>query len=81
MGQQLALQTPEGGVIPIRVTKKTEETATLDMNHELAGKALTFEVEIIGLREASAEELSSGMTASKLSESMSDCCRNGTCSS
>ena len=81
VGQRLALQTPDGQVIPLRVTEKTDETATLDMNHELAGKALTFEVEIIELREASAEEISRGMTTAQISESESDCCRAGTCSS
>ena len=81
VGQTLALQTPEGRVIPLRVTEKTEESATLDMNHELAGKSLTFEVEIVALREAEAEEISQGMTSAQLSDMENDCCRTGTCSS
>ena len=81
VGQRLALRTPQGQVIPLLVTEKTEETATLDMNHELAGKALTFEVKIIQLREASAEEISQGVIGAQSFESESDCCRAGTCSS
>lgn len=79
VGDRLALQAPDGQVIPIRVTEKNEETATLDMNHELAGESLTFEVEIIEVRQANDEEISSGMTIDQLS-STSDCCASGTCS-
>ena len=81
VGQSLAIQTPEGQVIPIRVTEKTEESATLDMNHKLAGKALTFEVEIVALRDAEAEEISRGMVRPHSSNMESDCCRTGSCSS
>ena len=36
------------------------DTVMLDANHPLAGEDLTFEVEIISVREATAEELSHG---------------------
>ncbi|MBM3874176.1 MAG: peptidylprolyl isomerase [Verrucomicrobia bacterium] len=36
------------------------ETVTLDGNHPLAGVALTFDVEVVSIRAASAEELAHG---------------------
>lgn len=44
----------------VRVSKVTATHATLDANHELAGQDLTFDVEITGLRDATAEELDHG---------------------
>lgn len=80
IGDQLALQTPEGQVIPLRITAMTQDTATLDMNHKLAGEGLTFAVEVLSVREASSEELEKGMTSDQMAESESDCCKSGTCS-
>ena len=37
------------------------------MNHELAGESLTFEVEIIEVRQANDEEISSGIIIDQLS--------------
>ena len=81
VGVTLTLQAPTGQVFQLRVVEMTEESATLDMNHRLAGEELTFEVEVIGVREANAEELSRGMTMDQISESESDCCKTGSCSS
>jgi FKBP-type peptidyl-prolyl cis-trans isomerase SlyD len=59
-GDQLAAQTPSGHVIPLVVAEVGDESAMLDMNHELAGEALTFEVSVIEVRAATEEELSHG---------------------
>ena len=59
-GDKLAAQAPNGQVIPLSVTEVNEDTATLDMNHELAGESLTFEVEVIEVREATTEEIAHG---------------------
>ncbi len=45
----------EGTVMEI-----TEDTIVVDFNAPLAGKTLNFEVQIVGLREATAEELEHG---------------------
>ena len=58
VGDQLAAQTPDGLVIPLTVVAVGEDVATLDANPDLAGEALTFEVRVLEVREASAEELS-----------------------
>lgn len=60
VGDELAAQTPSGHVIPLTVSAVGEETATLDMNHELAGEALTFEVTVVEVRAATEEELAHG---------------------
>jgi FKBP-type peptidyl-prolyl cis-trans isomerase SlyD len=36
------------------------DEAVLDANHPLAGKTLTFDVEVLDVREATAEELAHG---------------------
>jgi len=42
IGDQLALTTPEGQQIPVRVTDVSADGVTLDANHPLAGEDLTF---------------------------------------
>ena len=42
---------------PLTVTKVTPTHVTLDANHPLAGMDLTFDVEVTGMREATADEL------------------------
>lgn len=50
-GQTIGLQDPTGRQMMAFVKKMTEETVTLDMNHPLAGKELTFEVKIVEINE------------------------------
>jgi peptidylprolyl isomerase len=38
------------------ITAVTEETVTVDFNHDLAGERLTFELKLLDVREASVEE-------------------------
>jgi FKBP-type peptidyl-prolyl cis-trans isomerase SlyD len=59
VGMQLQAQA-EDGVQVFTIKAIGEETATLDGNHPLAGEALTFDVEVVGVKEASAEELEHG---------------------
>ena len=47
VGQHPVLATPDGRPVPCVVVDKDEETITFDMNHELAGQALTFEIELL----------------------------------
>ncbi|MCW8945416.1 MAG: peptidylprolyl isomerase [Sedimenticola sp.] len=47
IGAQLQAQGPDGQVFRLVVIELDETTATLDGNHPLAGKALTFELELV----------------------------------
>jgi len=47
----------EQGVRPVTVVKVGGKVVDVDTNHPHAGKTLTFDIEITGVREASAEEL------------------------
>ena len=46
-----------GGELPGMIISFDDEEVTVDFNHPLAGKALTFEVTVADLRPATAEEL------------------------
>ncbi len=61
VGMQLAAQGPHG-VIPVVIADIKKDTVMVDFNHPLAGKDLVFEIEVVGVRDASAEELSHGHT-------------------
>lgn len=52
IGMSFMVQTPDGQEIPVSITEITEETITLDANHPLAGKDLTFDIEVITLKAA-----------------------------
>jgi FKBP-type peptidyl-prolyl cis-trans isomerase SlyD len=56
VGMRFVAQTPDGP-LTVFVTAVTDETVTVDANHPLAGKKLTFDVRIETVREATEEEL------------------------
>lgn len=47
VGTVLQMQSPDGGVTIVVVKDLDEETVTLDANHPLAGKDLTFEINLL----------------------------------
>ncbi len=49
VGQNLQMQGQDGQPIPVRVTEVSEESVTIDANHPLAGKDLTFEIELVAV--------------------------------
>jgi FKBP-type peptidyl-prolyl cis-trans isomerase SlyD len=50
----------QNGPVSVVVTAVTEQTATVDGNHPLAGEVLHFDVRIVDVRPASEEELAHG---------------------
>ena len=49
IGQRLELTQMDDQTILVTVTDKTDTTMTLDANHPLAGKELTFDIELVGI--------------------------------
>lgn len=66
-GMVFFAQTP-AGAIPLRIQKVEEDLVTIDMNHELAGKVLHFDIEVLSASPLSEEELK------KLEEGDHHCC-------
>jgi len=50
----------EGNMHIATITAVGEKTATVDMNHPLAGETLHFDVEVMDVRDATAEEMEHG---------------------
>ena len=48
-GTRLQMKTPDGRDVGVTVVSADEETVTLDANHPLAGKDLTFAIELVGV--------------------------------
>ena len=60
VGMQYIASAPDGTKMPFTITEIREEDVTIDFNHPLAGKDLSFEVELLNVRDATAEEISHG---------------------
>ena len=56
VGMQLAAQSPNG-TIPVIITEIKKDKVVVDFNHPLAGKDLTFNIEVVDVRKATKEEL------------------------
>ncbi|HRN50598.1 MAG TPA: peptidylprolyl isomerase [Anaerolineales bacterium] len=60
IGMELEVKDEDGNDLYGRILAITEETVTMDFNHPLAGKTLEFEVTVVGLRAATADEQAHG---------------------
>lgn len=61
VGMSVLMEDEEGYLFEAMIKEVTADTVVLDLNHELAGKVLTYNVEVIDLREAEEEELAAGI--------------------
>ncbi len=50
VGMVMQMKMPNNQIAMMRITKVTEKSVTVDMNHPLAGKTLTFEIEIVDVK-------------------------------
>lgn len=77
VGMQFMAQVPWGEQ-PVEVIKVEDDGITLDGNHPLAGETLQFAVEVVEIRDASAEEIEQGVVApAEQEKSEGGCC--GSC--
>jgi len=60
VGEVLPLQDNQGNQFRAVVIEVTPEAVVADLNHPMAGKTLNFDIEILAVRPATAEELSHG---------------------
>ncbi len=58
-GMEFQMNTETGPLI-IRVIEVNDSQVLVDGNHPLAGESLTFDVEVVDVRDASAEEIEHG---------------------
>jgi len=58
-GAEVQAETPDGPITFTVVAIENDE-AVLDANHPLAGKTLTFDIHVLEVRDATAEELAHG---------------------
>ena len=76
MGMSLYGQGEDGSTVQVIVKEIGEDSVVIDFNHPLAGKELMFSVTINNIREASAEELLSGVPVENMVDD-SGCCGTG----
>ncbi len=60
IGAEAMFENEEGETITMKVTKIENGEVTLDANHPFAGKTVVFRMTIVGVRDATAQEVSSG---------------------
>lgn len=60
VGRQFQAQAPNGAPMVITVVAVEGDKVTIDGNHPLAGVPLHFDVRVLNVREASAEEIAHG---------------------
>ena len=56
-GMQFQAQSPEGEMMTLTIVEIEDDTIITDANHALAGKTLHFDIKVVNVRDASAEEL------------------------
>lgn len=59
-GMEFIVETEEGYDIEAKVIEIEDDNITVDYNHPFAGKNLLFEIEVLGVREATPSELEHG---------------------
>lgn len=60
VGMRLQAQDQNGNTFSVHVAQIEGNEVVIDGNHPLAGMPLTFEIEIVAIRDATAEELQHG---------------------
>lgn len=72
-GEFIQIQNYNGEIMAAQAVEVNDVEITLDANHQLAGKTLTFDVEVVSIREATIDELANGHPF------IESCCVSGSC--
>ena len=67
----------QGETVQVLVKSFTDNEVTIDYNHPMAGKSLMFSVTILSLRDASEEEVQTGVVGGMAAMSSGGCCGGG----
>jgi len=73
VGQMLMLTNQDGQQMPATVDRIEAESVVFDLNHPLAGKALTFTVEVVGISN-SPSQACAGCGGSCAADGTEGCC-------
>ena len=63
IGAEVEMMNDEGDAMKFTVTQIEDGKLTVDGNHPMAGKAITFHIKVAGIRDATPEELVNGVEA------------------
>jgi FKBP-type peptidyl-prolyl cis-trans isomerase SlyD len=81
-GMMMAAQTDQGP-IPFTISEIDGNEITIDFNHQMAGKTLTFNVEVIEIRHATPDEIAHGQVhgtgGNRNQAEESSCCDDPSC--
>ena len=78
-GMKLYGSDEQGNTIQVIVKDIQDDTVTIDYNHELAGKSLLFTVAILDTRDATDEELQTGVVGGMDNDSCGCGCGDHSC--
>ncbi len=56
VGQTVALSSPEGQQVPAQIVEVDDKKVVVDLNHPLAGKTLTFDIEVVGISDSPTQQ-------------------------
>jgi FKBP-type peptidyl-prolyl cis-trans isomerase 2 len=62
VGMELSFEGPTGPMT-VKILELKSKTAVLDFNHPLAGKDITFDLEVVSIRDPTKDELEKALTA------------------
>jgi FKBP-type peptidyl-prolyl cis-trans isomerase SlyD len=60
VGMMIEVENEDGSIELAHVKSVSDSNVVLDFNHPLAGKTLTYEIDVLNIREADEEELAHG---------------------
>ena len=66
VGAEVEMMNDQGDSRKFTVTRIDDGKLTVDGNHPMAGKAITFRIKVIGIRDATPEEIANGVEAMEM---------------